>query len=66
MFAICEITNINVDFKIFAIASHSAFSKNTKIQTKLKPKHYLKITDTLCRECYNLDMCQNSDKNINV
>ena len=46
--AICEIMNINVDFRISVKAIHSVFFlKKTKTQIKLKPKFFWKIVDTL-------------------
>ena len=46
------------------------FSKNTKAKIKLKPIFFFfffwRSPIYFCRECYDLDMCQNSDKNMNV
>ena len=40
MSAICEIMNINVDFKTFVSASHSAFLKKHKNANKTKTKNF--------------------------
>ena len=65
--AIFEIMNINVDFTIFVNANHSVFlKKHTKTQIKLKLKIFGKSGTHFCRECYDLDMCQNLEKTISV
>ena len=47
---------INGDFRIFVNTSHSVFLNNTKAQI---PAHF-------CRERHDLDVCQHSEKNIDV
>ena len=37
----CEIMNINVDFRTFVSASHTVFLKKSKTQIKLKPRFFL-------------------------
>ena len=65
--AICEIMNINEDFRIFVNTNHSVFlKKHTKTQIKLKLNFFGKSGTHFCRECYDLDMCQNLEKTINV
>ena len=67
MSAICEVMNINADFRIFVNTSHRVFlKKNTKTQIKLKPIFFRKSWTHICRECYDPDMCQNSEKSIDV
>ena len=51
--------NINVDFRIFVNASHSVY----KIQIK-NENFFGKSRTHFCRKCYDLDMCQNLEKNI--
>ena len=64
---ICKIMNINGDFRIIVNANHGAFMKNTKTQIKLKPIFFFwKLRSYFCRDCYDLDVCQHSEENINV
>ena len=64
--AICEIVNINVDFRTFVSASHNVFSKKNTKTNKIKSKFFFENRRHNCRECYDLDMYQNSAKNINI
>ena len=57
--------NINEDFRIFMNASHIAFL-NTKTQIKLKRFFFGKLETNFCWQCYDLNMYQNSEKNINI
>ena len=49
-------------------ASHSVFLKKHWNTNKIKTKNLLENRGHthFCRECYDLDMCQNSEKSINV
>ena len=64
--AIWKTVNINGDFRVFLNASQGIFQKNTKTN-KIKNKFFSwKLRTHCCWECYNLDMCQNTEKSINV
>ena len=54
MTAICEIININVDFRIFVNASHSVFLKKYENTNKIKTKFFFEIAKTLLSRmlCY--------------
>ena len=59
--------NTYVDLRTFEYTSYSVFKKiKNKTQITLKPNIFLKIANTNCRQCHDVDMCQNSVKNINV
>ena len=67
MSAIYKTVNINADVRVFVNASHSAyFSEKHKTQMKLNRIFFGKSQTHFCRECYDLDMCQNLEKNIIV
>ena len=55
--------NINEDFRFFV---NVFLKKHTKTQIKLKLNFFRKSGTHFCRECYDLDMCQNLEKTINV
>ena len=60
--------NIKTDFRVFVDASHSVFlkkKKNTRTN-KIITIFFSKSRSHFCRKCYDFDMRQKSEKNVNV